>query len=70
MVQSNISNLNSLGQLEIVVVMVETSVPAMETGDIDWEVMKTLGDTTRWLPNHLEFEHHLAQNLPFHRHAL
>ena len=24
--------------------MVETSVPAMETGDIDWEVMKTLGD--------------------------
>lgn len=44
MVQSNISNLNSLGQLEIVVVMVETSVPAMETGAIEWEVMKTLGD--------------------------
>ena len=24
--------------------MVETSVPAMETGQIDWSVMKTLGD--------------------------
>ena len=44
MVQSNISNLNSVGQLEVVVVMVETSVPAMETGAIDWEVMQTLGE--------------------------
>jgi len=44
MVQSNISNLNQDSTLEIVVVMVETSVPAMETGEIDWNVMKTLGD--------------------------
>ena len=44
MVQSNITNLNMASQLEIVIVMVETSVPAMETGQIDWEVMKTLGD--------------------------
>ena len=44
MVQSNITNLNTAGELELVVVMVETSVPAMETGEIDWGVMKTLGD--------------------------
>ena len=44
MVQSNITNLNTAGELELVVVMVETSVPAMETGEIDWRVMKTLGD--------------------------
>jgi hypothetical protein len=44
MVQSNISNLNQDSPLEIVVVMVETSVPAMETGKIDWSIMKTLGD--------------------------
>jgi hypothetical protein len=40
---SNITNLNERGNLEIVVVMVETSVPAMEEGYIDCEVMKTLG---------------------------
>ena len=34
MVQSNITNLNTAGELELVVVMVETSVPAMETGEI------------------------------------
>ncbi len=44
MVQSNITNLNHASELEIVIVMVETSVPAMETGEIDWEVMKTLGE--------------------------
>lgn len=44
MVQSNITNLNSVGELEIVLVMVETSVPAMESGGLDWEVMKTLGE--------------------------
>ena len=43
-VQSNISNLNIEGQLEIVIVMVETSVPSMETGSIDWDVMKSLGE--------------------------
>jgi hypothetical protein len=41
---SNITNLNDDGVLEIVVVMVETSVPAMEAGSIDWEVMQGLGD--------------------------
>lgn len=44
MVQSNITNLNHASELEIVIVMVETSVPAMETGEIDWEIMKTLGE--------------------------
>ena len=43
-IQSNITNLNEAGTLEVVVVMVETSVPAMEAGAIDWEVMTTLGD--------------------------
>ena len=43
-VVSNISNLNEQEALEVVLVMVETSVPAMETGAIDWEVMKTLGE--------------------------
>ena len=44
MVQSNVTNLNRVGELELVVVMVETSVPAMEEGRIDWSVMKSLGD--------------------------
>ena len=44
MVQSNITNLNRASELEIVIVMVETSVPAMETGEIDWEIMKSLGE--------------------------
>lgn len=44
MVQSNVTNLNRVGELELVVVMVETSVPAMEEGGIDWSVMKSLGD--------------------------
>ena len=43
-VRSNITNLNQNGELEIVLVMVETSVPAMAGGGIDWEVMKELGD--------------------------
>ena len=43
-IQSNITNLNEVGTLEVVVVMVETSVPAMETGAIDWDIMTTLGD--------------------------
>ena len=43
-VVSNITNLNEGGLLEVVVVMVESSVPAMETGSIDWEVMQSLGE--------------------------
>ena len=43
-VQSNITNLNTASELQLVVVMVETSVPAMETGELDWSVMKTLGE--------------------------
>ena len=43
-VQSNITNLNQRSELEVVLVMVETSVPAMETGEIDWSVMRTLGE--------------------------
>lgn len=43
-VLSNVSNLNQRGMLEVVVVMVESSVPAMEEGSLDWSVMRTLGD--------------------------
>ena len=42
-VVSNVTNLNHQNSLELVVVMVESSVPAMEAGSIDWEVMKSLG---------------------------
>ena len=42
-VTSNITNLNEAGELEIVLLMVESSVPAMEERSIDWEVMTTLG---------------------------
>ena len=43
-VVSNITNLNQQGTLEVVVVMVETSVPAMETGSIAWDDMIALGE--------------------------
>ena len=42
-VLSNISNLNEVASLEIVVVMVESSIPAMDQGTIDWEMMTSLG---------------------------
>lgn len=43
-VSSNVTNLHDSITIEVVVVMVETSTPAMETGSIDWEEMKKLGD--------------------------
>ena len=43
-VTSNITNLNIAGELEVVVLMVEASVPAMENGSIDWSIMTELGD--------------------------
>ena len=49
-VQSNITNLNHIGELEVVLVMVETSVPAMEEGSIDWEAMKELGEHSTIAP--------------------
>ncbi len=42
-VLSNITNLNEVASLEIVVVMVESSIPAMDQGTIDWEMMTSLG---------------------------
>ena len=50
--------------------MAETSVPAMETGERlgDHENIgrASHGRTT----NHVEFEHHIAEDLPLHCHAL
>ena len=43
-VQSNITNLNDEGMLELVVVMVESSVSAMEEGSIDWDNLVELGE--------------------------
>ena len=43
-VQSNITNLNDGGMLELVVVMVESSVSAMEEGSIDWDKLVELGE--------------------------
>ena len=42
-VTSTITNLHQEGELEIVLLTVEASVPAMEHGKIDWAVMSTLG---------------------------
>ncbi|MEK9651406.1 MAG: hypothetical protein VW102_04335 [Poseidonia sp.] len=49
-VVSNITNLNEGGELEVVLVMVETSVPAMETGAIVWDDMVALGEHHRIAP--------------------
>ena len=43
-VESTVENLNAASDLEIVLVLVEDSVSAMENGQIDWTVMKTLGE--------------------------
>jgi hypothetical protein len=43
-VSSNLTNLHESITLEVVVIIVEMSEPAMEDGSIDWEIMKTLGD--------------------------
>ena len=43
-VSSNLTNLHESITLEVVVIIVEMSEPAMENGSIDWEIMKTLGD--------------------------
>ena len=43
-VSSNLTNLHESITLEVVVIIVEMSEPAMENGFIDWNIMKTLGD--------------------------
>ena len=43
-VSSNLTNLHESITLEVVVIIVEMSEPAMEDGSIDWEIMKTLGE--------------------------
>ena len=43
-VSSNLTNLHEGITLEVVVIIVQMSEPAMQGGSIDWEVMKTLGD--------------------------
>ena len=43
-VSSNLTNLHESITLEVVVIIVEMSEPAMQGGSIDWEIMKTLGE--------------------------
>ena len=43
-VSSNLTNLHESITIEVVVIIVDMSEPAMENGSIDWEIMKTLGD--------------------------
>jgi hypothetical protein len=43
-VSSNLTNLHESITIEVVVIIVEMSEPAMENGSIDWEIMKTLGE--------------------------
>ena len=43
-VSSNLTNLHESITLEVVVIIVQMSEPAMEDGSIDWEIMKTLGE--------------------------
>ena len=43
-VSSNLTNLHDSITIEVVVIIVEMSEPAMENGSIDWSIMKNLGE--------------------------
>jgi uncharacterized membrane protein len=43
-VSSNLTNLHDSITIEVVVIIVEMSEPAMENGSIDWSLMKNLGE--------------------------
>lgn len=43
-VTSNITNLNEIGTMGVVVIVIEASVPAMDLGFIDWEHLVELGE--------------------------
>ena len=49
-VDSTITNLDDSITLEIVYLQVEDSIPSMDKGTIDWEIMKTLGSNYSILP--------------------
>ncbi len=49
-VDSTITNLDDSITLEIVYLQVEDSIPSMDKGIIDWEIMKTLGSNYSILP--------------------
>ena len=49
-VDSTITNLDDSITLEIVYLQVEDSIPSMDKGTIDWEIMKTLGFNYSILP--------------------
>lgn len=50
-VDTTVTNLHQNITLEVVVLIVESAVPAMEEGSIDWEIMKTLGEYYTVAPN-------------------
>jgi hypothetical protein len=50
-VDTTVTNLHQNITLEVVVLIVETAVPAMAEGSIDWEIMKTLGEYYTVAPN-------------------
>jgi hypothetical protein len=50
-VDTTVTNLHSDVTIEVVVIIVERSVPAMQNGSIDWSMMKELGDFYTVAPN-------------------
>ena len=50
-VDTTVTNLHQDITIEVVVVIVESAVPAMEEGSIDWSIMKTLGEFYTVAPN-------------------
>ena len=50
-VDTTVTNLHQDITIEVVVVIVEAAVPAMEEGSIDWSIMKTLGEYYTVAPN-------------------
>ena len=50
-VDTTVTNLHQDITIEVVVVIVESAVPAMEEGSIDWSIMKTLGEYYTVAPN-------------------
>lgn len=50
-VDTTVTNLHQDITIEVVVVIVETAVPAMNEGYIDWSIMKTLGEYYTVAPN-------------------
>lgn len=50
-VDTTVTNLHQNITIEVVVLIVESAVPAMEEGSIDWDIMKRLGEYYTVAPN-------------------